>query len=341
MSGNWNPGPGPSAGDDTFTGTGGNDAAIGKSGDDKLEGLGGNDLLVGGDGNDTLIGGQGADLIKGGDGDDLIAWHVGDGNDIISGGSGSDTFALEGWTGGKDDPWEVKTVGPASLFIRKDEHEKTVVTILDYDPTKDVIVCFAEGTRIATARGEKPVESLRAGDLVVTAHGTGAPLQPVVWVGHSRTVVARHPEPAAVAPVLIRAGALSEGVPHRDLRVSPEHALFLDGRLVPARLLVNGRSIVQESWCPEVTYCHVELPVHGLLVAEGAVAESYFDDGNRKHFDNGVVTTMVKDFASERSNGRYAEAACYPLLLDGPALDHLRARVSARADAPLKQRATA
>ncbi|CAH0306803.1 Hint domain-containing protein [Roseomonas sp. CECT 9278] len=341
MSGNWNPGPRPGNGDDVFTGTSGNDAAAGRGGNDSLAGREGNDLLVGGDGNDTLSGGPGTDVIKGGAGDDLISWKIGDGDDFIFGGSGADAFSLEGWTGGTDDPWEVKEVGPASVFIRKDGTDKDYVTIFDYDPTKDVVVCFAEGTRIATARGEVPVETLRAGDLVVVAHGTGAPLQPVVWMGHARTAVARHPDPASVAPVLIRAGALADGVPYRDLRVSPEHALFLDGRLVPARLLVNGRSIVQEGWCPEVTYWHVEVPGHGLLVAEGAVAESYFDDGNRKHFDNGVVTTLVKDFASARANGRYAEAACYPLLLEGPALEVLRARLAGRAAAPAPARRTA
>jgi hypothetical protein len=202
------------------------------------------------------------------------------------------------------------------------------------------IVCFVSDTMIATDRGEVAVQALRAGDLVVTMHGAQS-LQPVLWIGHTRVNLRRHPNPGKAAPILIRSGALSPGIPHRDLRVSPEHALFLDGHLVPARLLVNGATIVQELWRDEVTYWHVELPAHGLLVAEGAVAESYFDDGNRKHFDNGVVTTLVKDFASERANGRYAEAACYPLLLEGPALDHLRARVSARADARLKARATA
>ncbi|GGJ25593.1 Hint domain-containing protein [Neoroseomonas lacus] len=198
-----------------------------------------------------------------------------------------------------------------------------------------VNACFAAGTKVATARGEVAVEDLRVGDLVVTPH-SGAPLQPVIWLGHSRVNVARHPAPAKVAPVLIKAGALADGVPFRDLRVSPDHAMFLDGHLVPAKLLVNDSTIVQEAWCPEVTYWHVELPSHGLLVAEGAVSESYFDDGNRKNFDNYGVATLFKDFASERTNGRYATNACYPLMQHGGGLDRIRARISARIDAVIE-----
>jgi hypothetical protein len=70
------------------------------------------------------------------------------------------------------------------------------------------------------------------------------------------------------------------------------------------------------------------------------VSESYFDDGNRKHFDNHAITTLFKDFESERGNRRYAEAACYPLLTEGPALERLRARLAARAGA-MEQRRTA
>lgn len=198
----------------------------------------------------------------------------------------------------------------------------------------DFTVCFAAGTLVATARGEVAVEDLRVGDLVVTVGGDAA-LQPVVWLGHTRMNIARHPNPAAAAPILITAGALADGVPHRDLRVSPEHAMFLDGCLVPAKHLVNGASIVQEVWCPEVTYWHVELATHSVLVAEGALSESYFDDGNRTFFDNHGVTALVKDFASARQNCRYAEAACHPLLQDGPLLERIRARIEARAAAAI------
>lgn len=203
--------------------------------------------------------------------------------------------------------------------------------------TVDVIPCFVAGTRIATARGEVAVEELRVGDLVVT-QGGGAPLQPVVWLGHSHVDIARHRDPARIAPVRIAAGALAEGVPHRDLCVSPDHGIALDGHLVPAGLLVNGATIVQELWRPEVTYWHVELPAHALLVSEGAATESYLDDGNRKHFDNHAIATLFKDFAAERANGRYAAQACRPVLKDGPALERIRAGIAARSGAAAVRR---
>jgi len=193
----------------------------------------------------------------------------------------------------------------------------------------DVIPCFVAGTRIATARGEVAVEDLRVGDLVVT-QGRGAALQPVAWIGHSRVNIARHREPARVAPIRIAAGALAEGVPHRDLCVSPEHGIALDGHLVPAGLLVNGASIVQQLWRPEVTYWHVELPAHALLVAEGAATESYLDKGNRAQFDNHAIATLFKDFATERAKDRAAARSCLPLLTDGPLLARIRARLAKR-----------
>lgn len=177
----------------------------------------------------------------------------------------------------------------------------------------EVVTCFTADTMIATEQGQVAVQDLRVGDLVLTIH-QGAALRPIAWIGHTRIDLVAHPARAKAAPILIRAGALADGVPHRDLRVSPEHAMFIDGILVPAHLLVNGSTIVQEMWRTEVTYWHVELEGHGLLVSEGAVSESYFDDGNRQSFDNHAITALVKDFASHRGNGRYREAACAPLI---------------------------
>jgi len=104
------------------------------------------------------------------------------------------------------------------------------------------VACFAAGTHIRTERGEVPVESLRHGDSVVLADGR---VSPVKWVGRRAMDCRRHPDPRAVWPVRVAAGALGSGLPVRDLMLSPDHALYLDGVLIPARLLLNGASIVQ------------------------------------------------------------------------------------------------
>ena len=81
-------------------------------------------------------------------------------------------------------------------------------------------------------------------------------------------------------------GSLGGGLPRRDLMVSPEHAMFLDGVLVPARCLVNGISILQEGSRDRVDYYHVELDSHDVLLAEGAPSESFVDDDSRGMFQN-------------------------------------------------------
>ncbi|WP_431285897.1 Hint domain-containing protein [Humitalea sp. 24SJ18S-53] len=143
--------------------------------------------------------------------------------------------------------------------------------------------CYAAGTHILTQSGEVPIEALSPGDLIVTCLGQGAMLKPVLWIGRRRVTPSQHPEPRRARPIRIRQGALSDGVPRRDLVVSPSHALFIDGHLVRAESLVNGATITQESW-PEVEYLHVELAAHDVILAEGAPAETYRDDGNRAIF---------------------------------------------------------
>ena len=140
--------------------------------------------------------------------------------------------------------------------------------------TDITVTCFGAGTRIAIPSGEAAVEDLRIGDPVRLADGGTAPVR---WIGR-QTVSRRFADPLRVLPIRIRAGALAAGVPARDLLLSPGHALLIDGMLVQAGALVNGTSVVRVADMPE-TFCyyHVELDAHALLLAEGAVAESYLD----------------------------------------------------------------
>ena len=190
-------------------------------------------------------------------------------------------------------------------------------------PTNNV-PCFAAGTRIRTARGDIAVEALRPGDALVTAFGGTVKLR---WLGHRHVACTTHPRPQDVWPVRVRAGAFGPGLPARDLRLSPDHAVFADGVLVPVRYLVNGRSLRQEP-VAAVTYYHVELPAHDVVLAEGLPCESYLDTGNRGAFaDGGAATLLHADFA----RGVWEAEACAPLVIAGHRLAALRRRLLARA----------
>jgi hypothetical protein len=78
----------------------------------------------------------------------------------------------------------------------------------------------------------------------------------------------------------VSVGAFAPGCPDRDLYLSPDHAVLVDGVLIPVCYLVNGTMIVQEPR-DSVTYWHVELSEHAVICAEGVAAESYLDTGNR------------------------------------------------------------
>jgi hypothetical protein len=123
------------------------------------------------------------------------------------------------------------------------------------------------------------------------------------------------------------AGAFGSGLPHRDLFLSPDHAVFVDAVLIPIRYLINGRSVVQEPR-DEATYWHVELDRHDVILAEGLPCESFLDTGSRAAFENGgPVIQLYPDFAR-----RVWEAdACAPIVVAGPQLDRVRARLHERA----------
>ena len=149
--------------------------------------------------------------------------------------------------------------------------------------TDPFTVCFLAGTGVATPAGEKLVDNLVIGDIVLTADGRPAPVK---WVG-VQTVVTLFVDPLRSFPIRVVAGALGEGLPVRDLLVSPDHALMLDGLLVQAGALVNGSTIVREAAMPErFTYFHIELEDHALILAEGVAAETFVDNVTRRRFDN-------------------------------------------------------
>jgi hypothetical protein len=149
--------------------------------------------------------------------------------------------------------------------------------------TADFTVCFLAGTAIACPGGERLVEDLAVGDLVLTADGTA---RPVRFVGR-QTFTTLFADPLRTRPVCIKAGALGADLPRRDLRLSPDHAILLDGVLVQAGALVDGVDVTRLADLPErFTYFHVELEDHALILAEGMPAETFVDNVSRRRFDN-------------------------------------------------------
>ena len=110
--------------------------------------------------------------------------------------------------------------------------------------------------------------------------------RPVVWTG-SRTVHLDEDADRNAYPVRVRAGAVAYNVPSRDLLVTSDHCIHVDGRLVPVGMLVNGSTIIVDASIASFTFHHVELAQHSVLIAEGLEVESYLDTGNRMTFSSG------------------------------------------------------
>ncbi|MGE4481620.1 Hint domain-containing protein [Acidocella sp.] len=180
-------------------------------------------------------------------------------------------------------------------------------------------LCFLEGTLLATPTGTRAVETLRPGDLVLTAAGQA---KPVRWMG-VRKVASRFTDKLKSYPVRVAAGALEEGLPVRDLLLSPEHALLVDGLLINAAALVNGANITREATMPAVfTYYHVELDEHDLILAEGVAAETFLDHASRANFDN---------WKTHPDQGQMAEMELPRAKAARQVPERLRARLLARA----------
>jgi hypothetical protein len=191
----------------------------------------------------------------------------------------------------------------------------------DFGPNGLVVTdipCFVAGTRILTGSGGRKVETLKIGDEVLSARDGQE--RKIVWAGRRTVDIARHANPEKIMPVLIKAGAFGNGLPEHDLRLSPDHALFIDGHLIEAKTMVNGATIIRDRSTRFLTYHHIELETHDVVLAEGLPAETYLDSGNRQNFETDAgPLALHPDFAAASRAG-----ACAPLLLDGEIVRRVR-----------------
>ena len=191
--------------------------------------------------------------------------------------------------------------------------------------TIDGVPCYCRGTLIRTEAGEVAVENLAIGDRVINRDGTPRPIR---WIGQraydGRFIAGdRNLLPIRFLPGALGGGALGGGAPQRDLYVSPLHAMFIDGLLIPAWALVNGVSIRQLDAVENVEYFHVELETHDVIWAEGAASESFIDDGSRGMFQNAhEFRAIFPDAPRQRAE------FCAPRIEAGEALVPIRRRLA-------------
>jgi Ca2+-binding RTX toxin-like protein len=284
---------------DTVFGDGGADVLYGEEGNDSLSGDDGSDALYGGSGNDTLLGGDGSDLLQGDAGRDLL--FGGAGADTMQGGADQDTIYGDigdvvdgGSTGTDQDVLDLTAWGKALTNIYKDpmNPENGYVEFLDslgavigtmtFSDIETIIPCFTPGTLILTERGEVPVEVLQPGDMVCTRDGG---LHRVRWVGRKDLSLAELVMAPALRPVLIPAGALGAGVPSRDMRVSPQHRILVEGaraemlfgepQVLVAAIHLVGRAGIRQELTPGVGYIHVMFDAHEIICSDGLWSESF------------------------------------------------------------------
>lgn len=310
--------PDPTNGRDTIHGGAGDDLIYGQDDDDLIRGGSGNDTIdagidddtvYGGGGDDEIRGGQGDDLLRGGRGNDAIDLGAGQGVDRAFGDTGSDSFtgvsAGDIVYGGEDadgsdfDVLDLTGAAEAqnpggSLSVAYDEAnpENGTVTFFDAEgrttgsadfyEIERVVPCFTPGTLIATPEGERQVEELKAGDRVITRDNG---IQEIRWIGRRDLAPAELSRAAHLQPVLIRQGALGNGLPERDMMVSPNHrvliandktALYFEDRevLVAAKHL-TGLEGVDQVETSKVSYIHFMFDQHEVVLSDGAWTESF------------------------------------------------------------------
>ena len=223
---------------------------------------------------------------------------------ITDNGDGTSSYAYTFSVGGVRDSYQTQDPDGSLEPATSTENWSRIVNLstgqseIDQTPA-----CYCPGTLILTDRGERPVEALSIGDWLVTAVGERRAIK---WIGrrsYLRRFLAANPR---LNPIRLQAGCLGDGLPRRDLLVSPEHAMLLDGLLMPARCLVNGRTVRPERPVDRLDYIHVELDSHDVIMAEGAPSETFVDDNSRGMFHNAhEFDLLYPDVALASGGGLY------------------------------------
>ncbi len=271
------------AGDDTIDGGEGDDTILGQGGNDVIDGGEGSDQLDGGEGMDTITSGGGDDEAMGGQASDLFNFSSG-GSHTITGGEDADGSDIDvlGLTGLDRGLYTLTENGDESGTIVFRDADGNVTGTTTYSEIEEVIICFTPGTKIATKRGEVPVQQLKEGDRVLTRDNGP---QEIRWIGRRNLNRADLEKMPAYFPILFRAGSLGDGQPQRDMMVSPNHRMLVTSELAEVmfgerEVLVAAKHLtgldgVESLPIPKVSYIHMMFDAHEVVLADGVWAESF------------------------------------------------------------------
>lgn len=320
-------------GNDVITGGDGSAIIYGGGGDDEFHAgdTSGSVLFDGGEGNDVIELGEGGGVVTGGEGEDTIVFGPdGSQNTVITDfDPEKDTIDLSNFTGAVS--FESDGEGGTRIIIGGNEIHVPGVEVDEVEEATETnpdAPCFLRGTMVLTPDGDVAVETLRIGDLVTTASGP----MPIKWIGrrsHSARFIPRAPK---IAPVRFQAGSLGDNVPSRDLYVSHDHAMFIDGVFVDASQLVNGANVTREfPGGRMVDYFHLEFETHAVVFTHGAASESYVNHDNRALFQNSAeYAALYGDDAPAPVLAEGGHARSHRTVKDGPELAAIRDRIMAR-----------
>ena len=264
-------------GDDVIFGRDDDDTLYGDAGNDYLDGGVDEDEIYGGDGSDTIIGGHGADTLYGGLNSDVF--YGGTAGDVVVGGEDPDNsdYDLLDLTGSDVDYVEYTPGDPESGTVHFLDG-----TTMTFSEIENVIPCFTPGTTIATPKGERLVEDLKPGDRIITRDNG---IQEIAWVGHKEITGKQLVKNPHLRPILIKAGALGNGLPERDMMVSPNHRLlvaseltqlyFEENEVLAAAKHMVGAPGIHAVDVMQTTYVHFMFAQHEVVLSNGAWTESF------------------------------------------------------------------
>ncbi|MXV45015.1 hypothetical protein GS501_08180 [Saccharibacter sp. 17.LH.SD] len=156
-------------------------------------------------------------------------------------------------------------------------------------------ICFLAGAEIKMSEGIKIIEEVTPGDMVVTYYRGKENFQKVISVSKAHVAVLTEDD----QPVCLKAHSLADHVPYKDLFLTGEHCLYLEGVLIPARMLVNGQSIVRDHSLSGYDIYHIECEEHAVICANGAYTETYLDTSRRVSRYGNIIEIGQKKWSKD------------------------------------------